>query len=226
MKLLLFIFFPFLLFSQNNLEKAITLFNQQKFELAQPYFELELKQTPNNLKVLEYLGDINGNLKEWDKAIFYYTRLKTLRPSESNYHYKYGGALALKTKDGNKLLGLRNIPKIRKAFETAILLKPNSIESRMALIELYIQLPGFVGGSEPKANKYADEIMRLSPVDGYVAKGHIEEFFGRFDNAEKRYRMAFEIGKSKFTFQKLYDLYAVKIKDIEKAKKLKAQFEK
>jgi hypothetical protein len=37
---------------------------------------------------------------------------------------------------------------------------------------------------------------------------------------------AHEIGNSKTTFQKLYNLYLNKIKDNTKAKKLKEQFEK
>jgi hypothetical protein len=47
-------------------------------------------------------------------------------------------------------------------FEKAISLNPKHIESCWALIELYIQLPGIVGGSESKAIKYSNELLRLS----------------------------------------------------------------
>jgi hypothetical protein len=33
------------------------------------------------------------------------------------------------------------------------------------------------GGSEKKAQRYADELIKLSPVDGYLSKAHIDEYF-------------------------------------------------
>lgn len=52
---------------------------------------------------------------------------------------------------------------------------------------LYIELPGIVGGSERKAQKYADELMQLSKVDGYLANGYINEYFERYQKAESDY---------------------------------------
>jgi hypothetical protein len=68
--------------------------------------------------------------------------------------------------------------------------------------------------------------MRLSPLEGYLSKGYIEEFFGRNKKAELNYSKALELTNSKLAFQKLYNLYAYKMKNLEKAKKLKEQFEK
>ena len=55
--------------------------------------------TTNHLKSLEYLGDIEGANKSWDKAMTYYDKLRKLKPSEANYHYKYGGCLGMKAKE-------------------------------------------------------------------------------------------------------------------------------
>jgi hypothetical protein len=35
------------------------------------------------------------------------------------------------------------------------------------------------GGSEKNAQHYADELIKLSPVDGYLSKGRIDEYFKR-----------------------------------------------
>ena len=93
-----------------------------------------------------------------------------------------------------------------------------------ALVTLYIELPGIVGGSEKKAQKYAAELLNLSKVDGYLAKGYIDVYFERYQSAEKNYSLAHKIGNSKTTFEKLYDLYLNKLKDAEKAKQLKKEF--
>lgn len=212
--------------AQTSFDKAEIFLNQGKLDVAKPLFEKFLEENPNDLKTLEYLGDIFGSKKNWDKSIFYYEKLKKLKPTEANFFYKYGGALGMKAKESNKFKALGMIPDVKAAFEKAIILNPKHIEARYALIELYLQLPAIVGGSEIKAQKYANELLNFSNVDGYLASAHIQEYFNRFQKAEQYYIKAHEIGNSKTTFQKLYDFYIKKIKNAEKAKKLKEQFEK
>ena len=212
--------------AETDFEKAEKLFKQEKYEQAKVLFENYLKSNPNNYKTIEYLGDIAGHQKKWDEAIKQYKVLKTQFSKTANYWYKYGGALGMKAKSVNKFKALGMIDEVEKSFLTAAKLDTKHIESRWALVMLYIELPGIVGGSETKAKKYAEELQELSKVDGYLAKGYIDEYFSRYTKAEANYIKAHEIGNSKTTFQKLYNLYLNKIKDKTKAKKLKEQFEK
>jgi len=222
----LFLISPFCVFSQADISLAEKLYYQEKYTLAKPIFIEFLKENPNHLKAIEYLGDIEGKSESWDKAMFYYEKLKCLKPKEANYYYKFGGCLGMKAKECNKFKALGMIGDIKTSFEKAIELNPNHIEARWALIELYLQLPGIIGGSERKAQKYSNELMKISPVDGYLSKGHIAEYFARYKEAEKNYIKANSIGHSKNTFQKLYKLYFYKLKDLGKAKLLKNDFEK
>jgi tetratricopeptide (TPR) repeat protein len=221
MKLLLsvFLIFPLLLFSQ-SFEKGEKLFIDGKYNQAQPILENYLKTNPNHLKTVEYLGDIAGQEKNWDKCIEYYKKLKLTKPNEANYYYKYGGALGMKSLEVNKFKALGMIGEVRSSFEKAIALNPKHIDARWALIELNLQLPGIVGGSESKAIKYSNELKELSPVDGYLSRGHIEEYFKRYTVAEQQYRKAITIGESKLCYQKLADLYKIKLKQPEKANKV------
>lgn len=226
-------FLPFLLFlisfnmmAETDFEKAEKLYKQEKYDQAKTLFESYLKSNPNHYKTVEYLGDIAGHQKKWDEAIKQYKVLKTQFPKTANYWYKYGGALGMKAKSVNKFKALGMIDDIENAFLTAAKLDVKHIDSRWALVMLYIELPGIVGGSETKAIKYSNELMELSKVDGYLSKGYIDEYFNRYKKAEISYVKAHEIGNSKTTFQKLYNLYLNKIKDKAKATKLKEQFEK
>ncbi|MFV8322738.1 tetratricopeptide repeat protein [Flavobacterium sp. LS2R12] len=216
--ILVFLLFPIMIWSQSNFDKAEKLFKEDKFEQSQSLFESVLKTNSSDLKTIEYLGDIAGHYKSWDKAIGYYKKLKLLKPSEADYHYKYGGALGMKAKESNKFKALGMIDEVKASFEKAISLNPKHIESRWALIEIYIQLPGIVGGSESKAIKYSNELLRLSPVDGYLSRGHIEEYFKRYATAEQQYKKAIIAGGSKTSYQKLASLYKNKMRDPEKAK--------
>ena len=215
---LIFFFLPFTALSQNDFEKAEKLFAQQKFSQAKPLFENDLKMFPDHLKSMEYLGDINSYTQKWEAAALCYRKLKNANPKNAGYQYKFGGAMAMMAKRANRLRALTMVDEIESAFLNAVKYNPKHIEARWALVELYLQLPGIFGGSEKKATQYANELAGLSPVDGYLAKGRIAEYFERYQAAEKYYRKAIETGNSKTTCQKLADLYANKMNQPEKAK--------
>ena len=201
-----------LIFSQSDFDRGEKLFREEKFEQAQVLLEHVLVTQPSNLKAIEYLGDIAGHNKSWDKAIGYYKKLKQLKPTEANYYYKYGGVLGMKAKESSKFQALGMIGEIKESFEKAITLNPKHIEARWALVMIYIQLPGIVGGSETKAVKYSNELLKLSPVDGYLSKGQIEEYFKRYSLAEQQYKKAIAAGSTKVGGQMLANLYKNKMK--------------
>ena len=209
------------MFSQSSFEKAEKLFKDKKYSEAKGLFESYLKSVPNHQKTIEYLGDIAGSSKKWDVAIDYYKKLKTSNPNSATYWYKYGGAMGMKAKSINKFKAVGMIDDIESAFLKAAVLDKKHIESRWALVILYIELPGIIGGSEKKSLKYADELLAISKVDGYLAKGYIDVYYKRYKAAEVHLLKAHQIGKSATTYDKLYDLYLNKLKDKAKAQNLK-----
>ncbi|MBN8565842.1 MAG: hypothetical protein J0M25_03770 [Flavobacteriales bacterium] len=223
---LFFLLLSLQMMANSDFEKAEQLFQKDKFLEAKVLFENYLKSNPNHTKTLEYLGDIAGKEKNWDDAILYYKKIKIQFPKNANFVYKYGGALGMKAKESNKFKALGMIDEIEQSFLTAAKLDEKHIDSRWALVMLYIELPGIVGGSETKAQKYAEELMNLSKVDGFLAKGHIDEYFKRYTKAEVNFKKAHEIGNSKTTFQRLFNLYINKMKQPQKAEELKKKFEK
>lgn len=223
--LLFFLFVPICIWSQSNFEKGEKLFHAKKYEEAQVLFEGVLKSKPSDVKTIEYLAEIAAHQKAWIKGAEYFKKLKELKPTEADYFYKYGGCLAMRAMEVNKLKAFGMVDDMKQAFEKAIVLNPKHIPARWALIEIYLQLPGILGGSESKAILYSNELAQFSPVDGYLSRGRIEEYFKRYMLAEKNYIKGNEIGKSKVTFQKLYNLYLNKLKDPKKAQELKRKFD-
>lgn len=223
-KIIFLLFVSLQMFSQSNFDLGKQYFVEKKWELAQSNFEKVLVQNPNNYQAIEYLGDIFGHQKKWDLAIEKYKRLRDQFPKNANYWYKFGGALGMKAKKSNKFKALGMIDDVEEAFLKAAELDKNHIDTRWALVMLYIELPAIIGGSEKKAQKYAAELLNLSKVDGYLAKGYIDVYFKRYQSAEKNYTLAHKIGNSKTTFEKLYDLYLNKLKNTEKAQQLKKEF--
>jgi tetratricopeptide (TPR) repeat protein len=202
------------------MEKGISLFEQEQYELAKGYFAKELAAAPTNTKIIEYLGDIASHTNRWETAASYYKKLTVLNPKNANYFFKYGGALGMRAQTEGKWVAIRVVGDSKDALDKALVLNPKHIEARWALIEYYLQLPVFVGGSETKAQRYATELAKISPVDGYLAKAHIDEHYQRFKNAEAHYIKAIEVGGSKLTYERLAQLYKEKFHQPDKALKV------
>lgn len=214
-------------FAQSEFEQAELLLKQGKYEQARVLFLNQYKKTPSNSKIIEYLGDIEGSLKNWDKSKEYYQKLRDAYPTNANYQFKYGGVLGMKMKEMNKFMALANMDELKSSFEKAIKYDPNHIEARWALIEIYIQLPSMVGGSEAKAQAYANQLLKISEVDGYLSRGHIAEYFERYTEAEFNFKKAIEVsGGSKNSYKRLINLYKNKMKEPEKANQIQSQFNK
>lgn len=209
--------------AQSAFQKGKAAMANGDLKTAETYLKQHLDRYPNETATLELLGDVKCAQKDWESGVDYYEKLRDALPKSANSHYKYGGALGMLAKESNKFRALGMIPDVRSSFEKAIELDPRHLEARWALLELYLQLPGIAGGSESKARRYANELARLSTVDGHLAHGRIAEYFKRWVEAEKHLKKAVETGGSKTTYQKLADLYK-KSNQPDKAKATMAEY--
>lgn len=208
MKLLfLFLLLPCVFFGQSTLMDVEKLMDKKQPAKAEATLESYVKENPNDLKGIELLGDAYGQQKKWDEAIIEYKKLVAASPKTANFHYKYGGAMGMKALTVNKFKALGMIGDIKSEFLKAAELDSNHIETRWALVELYIQLPGIVGGSTSKALDYAKELEKLSKVDGYLSKGYVYENDDEPELAEKYYKMAIKEGGSMICYEKLTAFY-------------------
>jgi len=205
-KVLLLFLFPIMCFSQVSFDGVQSLFGQKQFKKAETQIINFLNDHPNHIQAIELLGDAYGHQKKWDEAIIEYKKLVKTKPNIANYHYKYGGVLGMKALQ-NKFKALGLIGDIKSAFTKAAELDENHIDTRWALVELYMQLPGIFGGSKSKSLKYAEQLENLSIVDGYLAKGYVYEYDNEPELAEKYYKMAIQEGGSLTCFNKLTTFY-------------------
>ncbi len=142
-----------------------------------------IKSYPYDLMAISLLGDIASFEKKWDVALTHYKKLLNHDPSSADYNFRYGGALGLKAINVSKLKAVVYIPEIKKHLEKAAEIDPKHIKSRRALVELYMQLPGLLGGSESKAQKYANELKKISPLEGALSQAFIFKQTGRESEA-------------------------------------------
>jgi len=150
---------------------------QKQYARAEVFLENELKkhqkQDINNL-----LGEVYGYQGKWDY------------PNNAEYQFRYGGVLARKAQGASKLKALTLVGKMKTALNKAASLDKTHLSARWALVDLYISLPGIVGGSTSKAYDYAKEIKKLSAIDGHLALGYVYEYDKQPNKAKEHYMKA------------------------------------
>ncbi|MCF4102248.1 hypothetical protein L1I30_11265 [Gillisia sp. M10.2A] len=171
---------------QKNLDEG-------NYNKAQLLLEQKLTNSPENEFVISALGDLYSYKKDWNQAIRQYEVLVRINPGKADYNFKLGGALGMKALSVSKFQALAYISDIKKYLERAAEINPTHIESRRALVELYMQLPGFIGGSEEKAQKYRSELFKLNKVDGYLSEAFMFKETNKVQKALVAYRMAMKI---------------------------------
>ncbi|WP_044399777.1 lipopolysaccharide assembly protein LapB [Lacinutrix sp. Hel_I_90] len=221
-KLIILLLVPFFSLAQSLYSEAEVLIEKKDFAKAEQKLSILVLKDASDLKAIELLGDAFGHQKKWDEAAEQYKKLIGAKPNRANYHYKYGGALGMKALSVNKITALGIIGDVKTAFLKAAELDPKHIDTRWALVELYMQLPGIIGGSKSKSFKYAEELFNLSKVDGYLAKGYIYEYDDEPELAEKFYKLAITEGGSITCYDKLTNLYEKEGKSNEAISNLEA----
>lgn len=200
-------------YGQSAFAKAEQLFQDKKYDQALIVFKKLYQQDSSNKKILERLGDIAGRQNDLETAIVYYKKLVDREPNNANYNFKYGGTLGLHAKNVSKFKALGMLDDVKRHLQKAADLDTQHIEVRHALSQMYCELPGIVGGSIKKSRAYADELLAISPVDGHLAHGFIDEYEKEYDKAVVSYRKAIETGGSMLTYRKLINVYKKHLRD-------------
>jgi len=225
-KFLFLLLMPTFTFSQAIVNDADLLFQQKQFIKAEKMIRGYVTENPNDLVGIELLGDAYGHQKKWDRAINQYKKLVDVSYDNANYQYKYGGALGMKALEVNKFKAIGLISDVKEAFLKAAEIDSDHIDVRWAMVELYMQLPGIIGGSKKKSLKYANELENLSKVDGYLAKGYIYEYDNELKLAENYYKKAIIVGGSLTCYDKLTKLYEAENQPIKAIANIEDAYEK
>ena len=190
--LLLFTLFPFGLNAQNALKFADQLILQKEYAKAEQEL-LRALDSSSDPELKDRLGEVYGYQTKWDKAIDIYSYLTKTYPDKANYFFRYGGVLAKKAQKSNKLMALTLIGRIKRNLKKSVELDPKHIKAYWALIDLYVSLPGIVGGSNDRAEEYAYQLEAISEIDGYLARGYIFEYDEKPVKAKEMYLKALDL---------------------------------
>jgi len=190
-----------------NPEEIKTLIEQGKLSEARLQILKMPRDFQSSAESMELSGDVFGGLKLWDSALVYYEKFKELAPKNAASHFKYGGALGMMALSKNKLTALMYLDDIEASFQKAVLVDPTYVAAHWALIEYYLQVPSIIGGGSDRAMEQADELFKVSPVDGWMARARLAEEDEDFKRAEQNYLKAINVGASLWTYKGIISFY-------------------
>lgn len=85
-------------------------------------------------------------------------------PQAAACHYVLGAVTGVRSMAQGPLKVITNVGNVRRALEQALVLEPTWYTARSAMVEFYLQAPGFVGGGEDKAAAAAAAAVRPEQV--------------------------------------------------------------
>ena len=193
--ILLFIF-PWLIFSQLN-----TRFVSYDFENDSNYKnELKLlKNHPNREYegIIKSIAELSYNYKDWETAIDHYEKLLVNSPTAENY-FKLGVAAARKSLEVPRFFSVPYVIKARKSVLQAHELAPKRVVFLNLLIQLYAEIPSFLGGSVDFAEKKANELRNIYPVEGGMMQAYVLQVKNDFKASASKYTEVFQSLKDIF----------------------------
>jgi hypothetical protein len=163
------------------------------------FLHTALKSDSKNFK-REKLGALALKSKNWCRAESIYKELITSDNKNADYHYKYGASLGFRLLEGNKLKAVFYIGKVKSEFLKAAKLDKHHIDARWALIEMYLRMPFFLGGSTSKAKLYANQLEEISEIDGLLSKGRIAKYTKKYKIVAVYFNRAVALSGSKNSY--------------------------
>ena len=95
-------------------------------------------------------------------------------PNNSQSHFWLGNAYGSRVGQVGMFSQMSMAPKIRDAFDRAVVLDPNNLDAREGLLQFYLQAPSVVGGKDKDKTKLqANEIAKRDVARGHLARAQI-----------------------------------------------------
>ena len=154
--------------------------------------EQRLRANPNDARANYWMAFAKFEYRDYDGAQALAEKAVALDPKNADHHYVLGIVYGRQAERANIFRQPGLAGKFKRETEQAIALDPQHINARMALIDFHLQAPGIVGGDKKRAHQYAEEILKIDPARGWLAKARIARREKQDDQLEAFYLKAVE----------------------------------
>ncbi len=160
-----------------DLNQAKQLFEEGRLSEAQRQLQQAVEEDENQVDGWYYLALIAFKQDHYEDAITYATRALSIKEDDERIHALLGQAYGLKAQQTGAVKGAMLMPKIRKAFERALELNPESLRAAEGLFMFHLFAPSVSGGNARKTPELLEKIKQLDEARGYMAEAlsHIKK---------------------------------------------------
>jgi tetratricopeptide (TPR) repeat protein len=156
-----------------NFSRARVLYEDRRYSEARAAFRELARDQPENIELNFYLGRLALWFDEETAALSYLERAVKDAPREARIYHALGDAYGLMAQRANLLLKLGWARKCLASYRHAVELEPKNVAYRWGLVGYGCAAPGIVGGGCELALAEAEEIGRLDPDNGRVARATV-----------------------------------------------------
>ena len=176
-----------------SLDLGIQKYEKQHYHEVKSIFGQVSKDHPDFDQAQYYLGRVAFGEGNVDQATKYFRKAIGNDQNNAIYHFWLGNALGTVARESSIIKKGMLAPKIKKAFAKAVELDPKLIDAHWGLLTFYTEAPGFLGGSEEKAEQTAQKIKQLDRIEGHRALATVYVEQKKYDKAELEYVKMLEL---------------------------------
>ena len=176
--------------ASTDLERAEELYQRTDYRSA---LNILLPLSPKSAAVYALIGKTYYMDEQYKNSTTYLEKAVAEDSLNSSYYDWLGKAYGRRAEHSCFLTALADARKTRESFEKAAVLDEANQEALGDLFEYYLEAPGVVGGGIEKAEKIAERIRRLNPVEGHYVLARIAEKRRDAPTAEREYRTAMQL---------------------------------
>ncbi len=198
-------------------QEWIDLIEQGHLAEAREKFMERYQQDKKDAQVLFYLGLIHFKQDDYDQAIEYLTKAVELDDTNYRAYEVLGQAYGLKAENAGMVKSAMLIPKIKKAFQTALDLNPQALGALEGLYMFHLFAPSVAGGDEQKALEYLEQIKQVNAARGHLAQALYHGRHKELEKARQEFDSAVQKGSNDPDVQIKAGRFYMNNKEYEKA---------
>jgi len=159
---------------------------------ARALLEPRVKAKPSDADAAAGLSAVREAYGDLDAALDLAERAVKLQPTVAAYHWQLADVVGNQAEKASVFRQFGLARRFRDEAETTIKLDARHIEARLALIAFFIRAPGLIGGDRKKADVMVDEIARIDPGAGQLARAQVLKESKATGDFETLFRQASE----------------------------------
>lgn len=175
-----------------------TLVEHGHYKQAQAILEKSLATNPKDAQALALMAKVKLAFFDSEAATQLARQAIDIDPKNVDAHVTLADAVSRKADDAGIFEKVRIARQLKGELEQAASIDPKNLDALEGLMSFYLEAPGIAGGSMSKAKEFADKIMALDPVRGYLAQIDLAAQGKHFDQLEGLYLKAVEASPNSY----------------------------